>query len=88
MGADGGAEPQEGIARLLSVKEEALLRSQQVVSVLNALQSLTADAFRRHLRDLFPILTSLIACQHTPVDVQTALSELFMKRIGPLLFQK
>ena len=78
---------QDSIPRLASVKEEAGARSPLVVATLRALSNLTDAAFRKHLRGFFPLLTRLIACQHTPPEVQAALSDIFIKRIGPLVVQ-
>ena len=36
-------------------------------------------------QDFFPLLTALISCEYAPPEVQRALSELFQKRIGPML---
>ncbi len=69
------------------MKEEAGARSPLIVATLRALGNLTDAAFRKHLRDFFPLLTRLIACQHTPPEVQAALSDLFTRRIGPLVVQ-
>ena len=83
----GPSDREAVIPRLASVKEEAAARAPLVVATLRALSNLSDASFRRHLRHFFPLLTRLIACQHAPPDVQLTLSELFTKRIGPLLAQ-
>lgn len=55
------------------------------VATLRALLAFSPDAFRAHLKDFFPLLTALISCEYAPPEVQRALSELFAKRIGPML---
>jgi brefeldin A-inhibited guanine nucleotide-exchange protein len=55
------------------------------VATLRALLAFPPAAFRAHLRDFFPLLTALISCEYAPPEVQRALSELFAKRIGPML---
>ena len=55
------------------------------VATLRALLSFSPDAFRAHLKDFFPLLTALISCEYAPPEVQRALSDLFAKRIGPML---
>ncbi len=65
--------------------EENLVLAPLVVATLKALSTFTDTAFRTYLRDFFPLLTKLISCRHAPKDVQAALSDLFVKRIGPLL---
>lgn len=56
-----------------------------MVATLKALGSLSDNAFRRHLVTIFPLLTQLIACIRAPPEIQRALSDLFARRIGPLL---
>ncbi len=53
--------------------------------LLQALTALTEGTFRAELGRFFPVLTQLISCSHTTADVQRALSELFLARVGPLL---
>jgi len=55
------------------------------VATLRALLLFPPKAFSEHLRDFFPLLTALISCDYAPREVQQALSELFAKRIGPML---
>ncbi|WIA22572.1 hypothetical protein OEZ86_009559 [Tetradesmus obliquus] len=56
-----------------------------VVSTLKALSTLERATFQAQLGRFFPVLTALMACEHAPADVQRALSELFLTRVGPLL---
>ena len=58
-----------------------------VVATLRAVGSFSDAAFRQQLPAFFPLLTSLIGCEHAPPEVQRALSDLFARRIGPLLSQ-
>jgi hypothetical protein len=53
--------------------------------LLQALAALSEATFRSELGRFFPVLTRLISCDHTTADVQRALSELFLTRVGPLL---
>lgn len=87
MGAPWDAETSgdAGPSRLASLREEALARAPLVIAVLKALGDLSEASFRRHLQSTFPLLTRLIACPHAPPEIQAVLSELFTKRIGPLL---
>lgn len=54
-------------------------------SLLQALSALPQATFDAELGRFFPVLTQLISCSHTTADVQRALSELFLARVGPLL---
>jgi brefeldin A-inhibited guanine nucleotide-exchange protein len=56
-----------------------------VTSALKALAAAGDGAFRRQLPDLFPVLARLVQCDHATPDVQRALSDLLMGRVGPLL---
>lgn len=56
-----------------------------VVSTLRALASFDDRLFRAHLSSFFPLLTRLIRCDYAPAEVQKALSDLFLSRVGPLI---
>ena len=43
------------------------------------------SAFRAQLGVFFPVLTRLIRCQHVPAEVSRTLSDVFAKRVGPLI---
>ena len=75
----------EAGSALAGAIEEAVARAPLVTATLKALGSLGNDAFRRHLLEVFPLLTGLIGCIRAPPEVQRALSDLFAKRIGPIL---
>jgi brefeldin A-inhibited guanine nucleotide-exchange protein len=81
---DTDASRESGSA-LAGATEEAMARAPLVVATLKALGSLSSEAFRRHLMEVFPLLTGLIACIRAPPEVQRALSDLFAVRIGPML---
>ena len=72
---------------LVSNKEEYRALAPLVIATLRALNGLPDAAFREQLLAFFPLLTSLISCEHAPPEVQRTLSDLFMRRIGPLLSQ-
>ncbi len=50
-----------------------------------ALSSFDELTFRRHLPHFFPSLARLVKCGYAPADVQRALSDLLLYRVGPLL---
>lgn len=52
---------------------------------LQALAALDAATFQVELGRFFPVLTRLMTCDYATPDVQRALSELFMAKVGPLL---
>jgi hypothetical protein len=53
--------------------------------VLQALCAIEDATFKEHLPRFFPALIRLIQCDYAPSDVQRALSDLFITRMGPLL---
>ena len=81
---DTDASREAGSA-LAGAVEEAIARAPLVVATLKGLGTLSNGAFRRHLLEVFPLLTGLIGCIRAPPDVQRALSDLFARRIGPML---
>ena len=70
---------------LISHKDELNLQAPLVVAPLRAILGFSDAAFRRHLKEFFPILTQLISCEHAPAEVQRTLTEIFATRFGPLL---
>lgn len=70
---------------LVTSKEEYRALAPLVVATLRAVGSFSDAAFRQQLPAFFPLLTSLIGCEHAPPEVQRTLSDLFTRRIGPLL---
>lgn len=53
--------------------------------LLQALNTLDAATFQSELSHFFPVLTKLMTCDYATADVQRALSELFMLKVGPML---
>ena len=74
-------------AVLVTSKEEYRALAPLVVATLAALSAFSDAAFRQQLPSFFPLLTALISCEHAPPEVQRTLSDLFSRRIGPLLSQ-
>lgn len=55
------------------------------LSSICALGELEEAVFRRHLGDLFPLLTQLIRADYAPPDVHRALAGLFARRVQPMV---
>ncbi|KAL4543975.1 hypothetical protein Ndes2437B_g01778 [Nannochloris sp. 'desiccata'] len=70
-------------AAALAAENEAL--SPLAVATLKALLSFSPDVFKSRIKDLFPLLTSLISCETAPPEVQRVLSEVFASRIGSMM---
>jgi brefeldin A-inhibited guanine nucleotide-exchange protein len=81
---NGSAETlQATSAAALAAENEAL--SPLAVATLKALLSFSPDVFKSRIKDLFPLLTSLISCETAPPEVQRVLSEVFASRIGSMM---
>jgi len=65
-------------------RESAALAPLAILT-LKALSDLEDQVFNSCLKDLFPLLTSLISCDRIPSDAQHLLSSLFSQRLCPLL---
>jgi hypothetical protein len=52
---------------------------------LQALDGLGPEVFKAQVARFFPVLIRLIQCDYAPSDVQRALSDLFLHRVGPLI---
>ena len=74
-----------GALSAASTQEETAALAPLAVATLRALLQFSPQTFHAHLKDFFPLLTSLISCEYAPPDLQRVLSELFAQRIGPLL---
>jgi hypothetical protein len=83
--AAAAAEGPHGKGGLVFSSAELAAFAPLVVSTLKAIAAADPPAFRRQLPGLFPALARLVACDHSTPDVQRALSDLLMGRVGPLL---
>jgi brefeldin A-inhibited guanine nucleotide-exchange protein len=70
-----------------SKRKELNSRSPMVVAALRAITRRGDPSFEKYLSGFFPLLVSLISCEHVAVEVQLALSEVFSSWVGPVLFE-
>jgi brefeldin A-inhibited guanine nucleotide-exchange protein len=54
-------------------------------SSLVALAELGDEPFRRHIAELFPLLTQLVRADYAPPEVRRALAGLLARSVGPLV---
>lgn len=66
---------------------ELASRSPLVVATLHAICSLGDVSFEKNLSHFFPLISSLISCEHGSKDVQVALSDMLTLSVGPVLLQ-
>lgn len=66
-------------------RRELAARAPLVVSTLQAVRCLQDPSFERNLPSFFPLLSSLISCEHGSNEVQLALSDMLRSSVGPVL---
>ncbi|XP_057531802.1 brefeldin A-inhibited guanine nucleotide-exchange protein 2 [Amaranthus tricolor] len=68
-------------------RRELAGRAPLIVATLQAICKLEDASFERHLVRFFPLLSTLISCEHGSKDVQVALSEMLNVSVGPVLLR-
>ena len=80
-----GAEAEmEASAR---ARDELAARAPLAVDALKALARFDEASFRGNLRVAFPSLVRLVECERAPGEVSRALSDVFARRVGPILIR-
>lgn len=68
-------------------RRELASRAPLVVATLQAICSLGDTSFEKNVAHFFPLLASLISCEHGSNEVQLALSEMLSMSVGPVLLR-
>ena len=68
-------------------RRELAARAPIVVATLQAVCSLQDTSFEKNLSLFFPLLSSLISCEHGSNEVQLALSDMLSSSVGPVLLR-
>ncbi|KAL2330447.1 hypothetical protein Fmac_018028 [Flemingia macrophylla] len=68
-------------------RRELAARAPLVVATLQAISNLGDTSFEKNLAHFFPLLSSMISCEHGSTEVQVALSDLLSLSVGPLLLR-
>ncbi|XP_019447286.1 PREDICTED: brefeldin A-inhibited guanine nucleotide-exchange protein 2-like [Lupinus angustifolius] len=68
-------------------RRELAARSALVVATLQAICTLGEISFEKNLSHFFPLLSSLVSCEHGSNEVQIALSDMLSLSVGPVLLQ-
>lgn len=68
-------------------RRELAARAPLVVATLQAITSLSDSSFENNLSLFFPLLSSLISCEHGSDEVQVALSDMLSSSVGPVLLR-
>lgn len=66
-------------------REELAARTPLVLLVMRILGSLERESFKRHASQLFPLLVDLVRSEHSSLEVQQVLSNIFQSCIGPIV---
>ncbi|WCJ22841.1 Brefeldin A-inhibited guanine nucleotide-exchange protein 2 [Euphorbia peplus] len=68
-------------------RRELASRAPLVVATLQAICGLGESSFEKNLNGFFPLLASLISCEHGSNEVQAALSDMLSSSVGPVLLR-
>lgn len=82
-----GVQPRWLIPLGSGKRRELATRAPLVVVTLQAVCGLGDTSFERNLAQFFPLLSSLIGCEHGSNEVQVALSEMLRSSVGPVLLR-
>nr|KYP64465.1 Brefeldin A-inhibited guanine nucleotide-exchange protein 2 [Cajanus cajan] len=66
-------------------RRELAARSPLIVATLQAICTLGDISFEKNLSHFFPLISSLVRCEHGSKDVQVALSDMLSLSVGPVL---
>ncbi|CAM8994233.1 unnamed protein product [Rhodiola kirilowii] len=80
-----GAQPKWAIPLGSGKRRELAARAPLIVTTLQAICSLGDTSLEKNLSSFFPMLSSLISCEHGSNEVQVALSDMLATSVGPVL---
>ncbi|KAL7238688.1 hypothetical protein ACSBR2_004729 [Camellia fascicularis] len=83
----GGGFPHWLIPLGSGKRRELAARAPLVVTTLQTICGLGDSSFEKNLSLFFPLLWSLISCEHGSNEVQVALSEMLSSSVGPVLLR-
>ncbi|KAH6833311.1 SEC7-like guanine nucleotide exchange family protein [Perilla frutescens var. hirtella] len=68
-------------------RKELAARAPLIVATLQAISCIGGSSFEKNLASFFPLLASLISCEHGSNEVQLALSDMLSSTVGPVLLR-
>lgn len=68
-------------------RKELAARAPLIVATLQAISNIGGSSFEKNLASFFPLLASLISCEHGSNEVQLALSDMLSSTVGPVLLR-
>ncbi|KAL4621672.1 hypothetical protein ACB092_06G246200 [Castanea dentata] len=87
MSVSSLGQPQWPIPLGSGKRRELAARAPLIVATLQAVCSLEEHSFEKNLDRFFPLLSSLISCEHGSNEVQVALSDMLSSSVGPILLR-
>ncbi|XP_022934333.1 brefeldin A-inhibited guanine nucleotide-exchange protein 2-like [Cucurbita moschata] len=82
-----GTQPHWPIPLGSGKRRELAARAPLIVAILQAICNLNEASFEKNLAGFFPLLSSLISCEHGSNEVQAALSDMLSTTVGPILLR-
>lgn len=68
-------------------RRELAARAPLIVSTLQAICTLGEASFEKNITRFFPLISSMICCEHGSNEVQVALSDMLSTSVGPILLR-
>ncbi|CAE5956239.1 unnamed protein product [Arabidopsis arenosa] len=68
-------------------KKELTARAPLVVAAIQTLGNMGESLFKKNLPELFPLIATLISCEHGSGEVQIALSDMLQTSMGPVVLR-
>lgn len=68
-------------------RKELAARAPLIVTTLQAICGLGETSFENNIAEFFPLLSSLISCEHGSNEVPIALSDMLSSSVGPILLR-
>ncbi|XP_065859435.1 brefeldin A-inhibited guanine nucleotide-exchange protein 2-like [Euphorbia lathyris] len=81
------SQPQWLIPMGSGKRRELASRAPLVVATLQAICGLAESSFEKNISGFFPLIASLISCEHGSNEVQAALSDMLSSSVGPVLLR-
>ncbi|CAL5331454.1 unnamed protein product [Camellia sinensis] len=82
-----GGRPQWLIPLGSGKRRELAARAPLIVATLQAICGLGDSSFEKNLNNFFPLLSTLVSCEHGSDEIQVALSEMLSLSVGPILLR-
>ncbi|OIW01102.1 hypothetical protein TanjilG_25210 [Lupinus angustifolius] len=68
-------------------RRELAAHAPLIVATLNTIRNMGDISFKKNLAHFFPLLSSLISCEHGSTEVQVALTDMLSLSVGPVVLR-